>query len=88
MKSHRKSRNTEGRNARKAMIARGRASISASALFDPDVVLNGRAFRRANGLSHAEAALANALLRPNSGALAAASLSGSPSPTITIIRGK
>ena len=63
MKTHHMSRSTETRNARKEMIARGRASLSRSALLDPDLVLTGRRFRRANKLTHAEVGLLNMLVR-------------------------
>ncbi|WP_174290970.1 hypothetical protein [Sphingomonas bacterium] len=66
MKTHRMSRNTEDRNGHKAMKARGRASLSRGALFNPDRVLTGRSFRRANRLTHAEVAVLNTLIsRPD-----------------------
>lgn len=63
MKTLRMSRSAENRNARKDMVARGRAGASRSALLAPDQILTGRRFRRANGLSHAEAAALEVLVR-------------------------
>lgn len=63
MKTHRMSRNVESRNARKEMVVRGRASLSRGELFVPDVILTGRAFRRANRLSRPEVELLNVLVR-------------------------
>lgn len=67
MKSLRKSRSTENRNARKAYVARGHSSLSSAALLAPNMVLGGRAFRRANGLTRAEAAIILPALQPEPG---------------------
>ena len=56
MKTHRMSRSAENRNASKDMAIRGRAGASRAELLAPDVVLSGRRFRRANGLTRSEAA--------------------------------
>lgn len=66
-KTLRMSRSSERRNADNDMARRGRASNSRAALLEPDVVLTGRRFRRANRLTHAEAALFEAVLRRPAG---------------------
>lgn len=74
-KSVRMSRSAEGRNASREMAIRGRAGGSRATLFDPDVVLTGRRFRRANGLTRIEAAELAALLRqPDDGSPPAVTL--------------
>ena len=63
MKTLRMSHSTETRNGHKIMVARGRASVARGALLDPDLILTGRRFRRANKLTHAGVVMLNALVR-------------------------
>lgn len=62
MKTLRKSRSAEYRNARKAIDEHGRAGTMRSALQPSGAFLRGRQFRRANHLDHAEAARLEALV--------------------------
>lgn len=70
MKTLRMSRSAENRNARKDMAIRGRAGASRATLLAPDQVLSGRRFRRANKLTHEEAAALETLSRGPETALA------------------
>lgn len=67
MNKQRMSRNAEKRVASFEVQTRGRASLSRSAQLDREVPLTGRRFRRANRLTHAEAARLDVLVRQPDG---------------------
>lgn len=87
MKTFRKSHSAENRNARREMTRSGRAGGARAALLQPDVVLAGGRFRRANRLDHVQAARLEVLLHNGDGILVRPTLNLHMDPLSRLVNG-